>query len=336
MFIKFMTCLKPMNKLLDLLQLKLGNKRIRENEPMDTHTTFRSGGVAEFYIDVETLDDLVFSVKTARSLNIPVFIFGGGTNIIISKEGINGLVIKNNCRKFEMAGVKGMIRNRQMDVKSALVYAESGTIVNQLVRYTIDQGYAALESALGLPGTVGGGIIMNSYNPKKKVAISESFYKARVLTADGTIKEVDKTYFHFDFNKTKIPKGDIILSAWFTLTPDDKKILWERGMGAVTYRTESSPKEKTIGCTFRNIRIIDIIHPPYTQEVPDINAVFSQCELTGKRIGNVGISQYNPRYILNYGDGNEKDMTTLINFIKTEVNKKLGYKVDMDISISSI
>ncbi len=130
------------------LEKVLGPNKIRRNEPMSAHTTFKIGGPAEYYIDVDTIDDLVLAFNTARKLNIPVFLFGGGSNVIVADHGIKGLVIKNNCRRFEVMRMSGRIKNQKIVSSKALVYAESGVIMNQLVRFTIEQGLSGLEYQL--------------------------------------------------------------------------------------------------------------------------------------------------------------------------------------------
>ena len=163
------------------LEKIFGATRIRQNEPMSAHTTFKIGGPAEFYIEVSSVDDLIKAVQTAHKLEIPVFIFGGGSNVIVADHGIKGLVIKNNCRRFEVMGMTGKVKNQKIDFDRALVYAESGVIMNQLVRFTIDQGLGGLEYQLGLPGTIGGGVYMNSNFPRKGVYVGDFLYRAKLI-----------------------------------------------------------------------------------------------------------------------------------------------------------
>src|SRR3989344_443614 len=120
---------------------KVFGSRIRLNEPMSAHTTYKIGGVAEYYIDLEKTDDIVKAVQISKQLGLPLFIFGGGSNIVVADHGIKGLVIKNNCRKFDIMTMSGRIKNQKIDVSRALVSAESGVIMNQFVRFTIDQGF---------------------------------------------------------------------------------------------------------------------------------------------------------------------------------------------------
>lgn len=317
---------------LQALEEVLGKNRVRRNEPMSLHTTFKLGGPAEYYIAVETIDDLVKAVNTARKVEIPVFIFGGGSNIIVADSGIKGLVIKNNCRRFEVISMVGRIKNQKINVNKALVYAESGVIMNQLVRFTIEQSLEGLEYQLGLPGTVGAAIFLNSNFPKKGAFVGDAVYKVKLLTSDGQIKEENKSYFHFAYDKSILQKtGEIILSVVFKLNPEDKKILWERGMEALQYRNETQPKGASAGCTFRNIGIVEALQIPTPGRTTSAGYLIDKAGLKGKRIGDAMISDKHANFILNMGSAKTSDVTGLIDLMKSEVKKKFGVDLTMEV-----
>ncbi|MBI2036271.1 UDP-N-acetylmuramate dehydrogenase [Candidatus Microgenomates bacterium] len=321
-----------MDKKLQELEKILGKHRMRVDEPMSAHTTFKIGGPAQYYLDVATIDDLVKAVAAAKKLNLSVFIFGGGSNVIVADSGIRGLVIKNNCRRFEMASMTGKIKNRQLNVDRALVYAESGVIMNQLVRFTIDQGLSGLEYQLGLPGTVGGAVYMNSNFPKKDAYVGDSLYRAKLLAKDGTIHEVDNSYFHFAYDKSILQEtGEILLSAVFRLDKEDKKLLWERGTEALKYRDSTQPKGASAGCTFRNISIVDAMAIPTPQRITSAGYLIDKAGLKGKRIGDAMISTMHANFILNMGQARAQDVLTLVELIKSEVNKKFRAPLHLEV-----
>ncbi len=323
---------KYMDKKLQELEKVLGKNRVRIDEPMSAHTTFKIGGAAQYYIDIAVIEDLVKAVNLARKLNMPVFIFGGGSNVIVADKGIKGLVIKNNCRRFEMASMSGKIKNRQLNVDRALVYAESGVIMNQLVRFTIDQGLAGLEYQLGLPGTVGGAIYMNSNFPKKDAYVGDSLYRAKLLGKDGTIHEVDNSYFHFAYDKSILQEtGEILLSAVFRLTKANKDELWKCGTEALTYRDTTQPKGASAGCTFRNISILDAMRIPTPERITSAGYLIDKAGLKGKRIGDAMISTIHGNFILNMGQARADDVLALVDLIKSEVNKKFGAPLHLEV-----
>lgn len=321
-----------MDKNLQELEKTLGVGRIRKGEIMARHTTLKVGGPAEFYIAVEKADDLIKAVNIARNIKIPFLILGGGSNIIFSDSGFKGLVIKNNCRRFEVTSMIGKVKNRKIDVDRALVYAESGAIMNQLVRYTIEEGLEGLEYQLGLPGTVGGAIYMNSNFPWKRAYIGDFVHKAKLLTETGEVKEVDKSYFNFAYDKSILQDtSEIVLSVIFKLQPADKKILWERGTEALNYRTETQPKGISAGCTFRNISIANALSIPTPDNITSAGYLIDKAGLKGKRIGGAMISDKHANFILNMGAAKAEDIVSLINLIKEEVHNKFGVKLHLEI-----
>ena len=188
----------------------------------------QNDAIAEFTAEIDKIDNLIKVVTEARLHKIPIFIIGSGSWTEIPDGEINGLVIKNKCRRFNRFEMKGKI----------VVYAESGTIFNQLTRFTIEEGLSGLEYQLGLPGTVGGAIFTNARYTPKSIYVNDSVEKIKIINEQNEIQEVGSDYFtSHDFTKFS-PANTVILSAIFRLAPFDKKILWERGNEAVKYRTE--------------------------------------------------------------------------------------------------
>ncbi|MBI2034384.1 MAG: FAD-binding protein [Candidatus Levybacteria bacterium] len=299
---------------------------------MSAHTTFRSGGPAQVYLEVDSVDDLIKACSIARQNNESVKVLGAGSSIIVSDKGIYSLVIKNNCRRFEMLSMIGRVANTKVDLNQALVFAEAGVILNQLVRFTLDQGLGGLEYQLGLPGTVGGAVFMNANYPKEEKHIGDAVYRAKILLADGSVQEVDSTYFHFKFNKSALSDtGAILLSVIFRLFPMDKKALWNKATEAINYRNETHPKEKALGLTFRNLSIENpqnlLAANQYTVEY-----LFDRAGIKGKHLGGAAISAVNPRYFLNMDSASESDVLSLTASIKQDIEKTFGLRLIIDIA----
>ena len=216
-----------MNSILEKLEQKIG-RRIAQNESLATHTILKENTVCEYYLEVEKIDDLVKAVLAAREIGIPVAVIGSGSFLSLPDETIVGLVIKNNSRQFDKMSISGRIQDQAVGVSEVLIQAESGTLMNQLVRFTIDEGLEGLEYQLGMPGTVGGALYTNAKYKKKYV--KDALQAVRVLTNEGTVE------MHMQDMDKHLENG-ILLSAIFRLIPSDKKILWERGHEAVEYRS---------------------------------------------------------------------------------------------------
>lgn len=321
-----------MDKKLQELEKALGAGRIRVDEPMSAHTTFKIGGPAQYYIDIDKTEDLIKAVVTAHTLNIPVTVIGGGSNIIVADHGVKGLVIKNNCRRFDVLSMTGRVKNQKIDVNKALVYAESGVIMNQLVRFTIEKGLSGLEYQLGLPGTVGGAVCMNSNWPKEGAYVGDALCKAKLVTLAGETKEVDHAYFKFAYDSSSIQDThEIIVSVVFELSPQDSKVLWERGTQALTHRTQSQPKGASAGCTFRNISVSQALAVPTPDKITSAGFLIDKAGLKGKRIGDAMISDKHANFILNMGNAKAQDIVDLTKLIKDEVLKRFNVQLHLEV-----
>ncbi len=233
-----------MAEVIDTLASVIGAKRISANEPLAEHTLLHMGVSAEMYIEIDAQDLLIKIVKEARRLNVPVSILGSGSRVDSDKD-IAGLVIKNMCRRFDKASMKGTIKKNEIGVETVQVYAQAGVLMNQLVRFTLDEGLAGLEYQLGLPGTVGGAIYTNAKYRPSYLPVSKALQTVTLLSESGEVQTYngEVPYFVYTDDDWKESK-DIILSAVFKLTPADKKMLWERGEEAVQWRKQESDKRK--------------------------------------------------------------------------------------------
>jgi UDP-N-acetylmuramate dehydrogenase len=228
---------------LSKLEDVIGVGRIKQGELLAEHSVLKKGGLAQWYVELDKTEELIRLVREARKLDVPIFLFGSGAGYQLapgytSDHYFPGLVIKNACRRFDKASMKGTIRDNQVGVAEVLVSAEAGVIMNQLVRYTIEEGLEGLEYQLGIPGTVGGAIYTNArYKPKNILARSH-LYSLRILDTDGQVQMFTGDLPHFVSMDEEWETKEIILSAVFKLVPYDKKILWGRGQEAVEFRNK--------------------------------------------------------------------------------------------------
>lgn len=225
-----------MSKVVDTLESVIGVGKVKQHESLLSHTQLQREVTAEFYIEVEKSDDLIKAVQTAQQLGIAPIVFGTGSKIVFADEKQAGLVIRNNSRRFDIVSMKGKIISGKQQIVEALVHADGGVLLNQLVRFTIDEGFAGLEYFLGMNGTVGGALYYNMTYPPERVALWSQVHALRILTADGQVQTyMDKIDF---FRKSKFFQNNnaVLLSAIFRLLPSDKKLLWQRGEEALKYR----------------------------------------------------------------------------------------------------
>jgi len=226
-----------MNNKVGELEKAIGRK-INVHESLAEHTLLKLPVSAEMYLEIDAQDILIKTVNAARKLQIPVHILGSGARLD-AKSDIEGLVIKNLCRRFDKASMKGTIKKNEIGVEHMQVYAQAGVLMNQLVRFTIEEGLSGLEYQLGLPGTVGGAVFTNAKYKPKYLMVNKALQSVTLLNESGDVQTYngDVPYFVYTDDEWHESK-DIILSVVFKLTPEDKKILWERAEEAVKWRNE--------------------------------------------------------------------------------------------------
>ncbi|GDX61876.1 UDP-N-acetylenolpyruvoylglucosamine reductase [Candidatus Levyibacteriota bacterium] len=325
-----------MDKQYNKLIKEFGETNLKINEPMNEHTSFKIGGSAQYYLTVDKIEDLIKAVVVANDLSIPYLIIGGGTNMIVSDNGIKGLVIKNNCRAFKVIDKKEIIENQEIDESEIFIYTESGAIMNLLVRFAIDQGLSGLEYQLGLPGTIGGGIYMNSNFAGKQVFVGNNVYSATLLTKSGKLKEVNDSYFNFSYDRSILQDThETILSLVLRFIPEDKNILLERAMGALEYRRLRMPKEISTGFTYRNISINQSPRDMSSNDIKSAINYIEEAGFVGKSIGDVVIHEH-PNFILNIGNAKSKDVVKLFAIVKEKIWNKFGIQLLMETHITGI
>lgn len=295
-------------------------------------TTFKIGGPAEFFHEARTVEGLVEAVKKAREMRVPITILGGGTNILIGDKGIRGLVIKNNTGTITIRGMKGRYRAGRK-VGSVYVEADSGVVFNKLVRFTVEEGLGGLEAHLGLPGTVGGAIFMNSKWTKPVSYVGDAVYQATILTSESETKIVDRSFFRFAYDTSVIQKtADIVLRVVFSLTPGEKDDLWKIANQSIAYRRESQPQGvKSPGCTFRNISKSQAIVAVTPNHTTSAGFLVDHAGLKGKSVGDAQISPVHANFIVNNGHAKASDVVELIEIAKAKVKSQFGVELQEEI-----
>ncbi|MDP3997994.1 MAG: UDP-N-acetylmuramate dehydrogenase [bacterium] len=316
----------------NFLELKevLG-ERVKESEPMALHTTFKIGGPARFYFEAKEVKEIVEAVTLCQKLSLPYFILGGGSNILTSDAGFPGLVIKNKAEKIKIAGYQGKIQKLERKVDKLFIEAESGVLMNTLVRYSLEEGLSGLEYFLGLPGTVGGAVYINAHF--KNNFVGDCLEKAKILGKDGKIREVDNYYFHFAYDQSILQKtGEVLLSVILKLTGGDKDALWQAAQVALELRRKNHHYDMpSAGCIFRNISKVDALRlgtPDLTQSA---GFLIEASGLKGKAIGGAQFSSVHANFIVNCGSAKAADVIELINLAKAKVKEKFGVNLKEEV-----
>ncbi|MBI5620285.1 UDP-N-acetylmuramate dehydrogenase [Candidatus Gottesmanbacteria bacterium] len=304
----------------------------KENISLAPFTTFKIGGPAEFFYEARTVSELVDAVIKARKMGLVVTVLGGGTNVLIGDKGIRGLVIKNNTDAITIRGMKGRYRAGRKD-GSVYVEADTGVLFNKFVRFTVDEGLGGLEAHLGLPGTVGGAIFMNSKWTKPVSYVGDVVFQATILTSENETKIVDKSFFRFDYDSSVIQKTkDVVLRVVFVLTPGEKDDLWKIANQSIAYRRVSQPQGvKSSGCTFRNLSQAEAMLVSSPNQTTSAGFLVDHAGLKGAAVGDAQISSVHANFIVNNGRAKASDVVELIERARKKVKEQYGIELQEEI-----
>jgi len=279
--------------------------KLKENVLLSQYTTFKIGGPARYFFITKDTKDLIEAVKFAQDKELPFFILGGGSNLLVNDQGFDGLVIK--------------IENQGLKLDGNIIVAEAGASLAKLVKLSTDSSLTGLEWAIGIPGVIAGAVRGNAGAFGK--SISESVEKVEVLN-----KELEKVIFTkldccFDYRESVFKKSrDIILSVELKLERGDKRKSQETIKEHLKQRLDKNPTGyPSAGCIFKNPK------PLATGQLID------QCGLKGKKIGQAMISLKHANFIVNLGGAKAEDVIELIKIVKRLVKEKFNVDLQEEI-----
>lgn len=314
-------------------ELKQILSNLKENELLAGHTNFKIGGPAKYFAEISDLEILSKTLKWLSQNQLPYFILGGGTNILVSDQGFDGLVIK-------------LVNNQIKVLENNQVMAEAGATVAKLLEVTLSAGLIGLEFTAGIPGSVGGGVYGNAGT--FGVAFDSVVEKIIAVTPGGEIKEVSKANCKFGYRHSEFKNNHwLIFSVQLQLIKGDleesKKIIKER----IDKRLASQPYDApSAGCDFKNIvinsEVLAELNDRHKKEVPSqfiqngkIPAAWliEHLDLKGKTIGGAKISDKHANYIINTGRATASDVVMLMSLVKQQVRDKLGIQLEEEVQL---
>jgi UDP-N-acetylmuramate dehydrogenase len=287
---------------------------LRKHEPLARYTAARLGGPADWvYLAKHSTDDLVEVVKTAWAHDIPVRVLGAGANVLVSDQGVRGLVVINSITEVEMGDWHDG-RN---------LAATAGTSLTILSRRCASFGLSGMEWAVGVPGSVGGAVVNNA--GAHGGAIGDSVGDVVVLEADRGVQRYAVEDLHYAYRtsmlKARADRRFLVLLATLRLTPDDPEAIQERMNEFNAYRKRTQPQGASLGSIFKN--------PPgdYAGRLIELAG------LKGYRIGEVQISPVHANFIVNTGgsQGSASDYYALVRHVQTVVHETSGVHLEPEI-----
>jgi len=322
-----------------LLSSSLGESRVKYNEPLSRHTYFKLGGPADLFFEAKTQEDLVLAVRSALEFQVPYFVLGGGSNILVRDGGYRGLVIKNKTSDIKLKGFSGSVSSgttgssKRLDLKEVIVEADSGVPANQLIRYTLDQGLAGLENMLGLPGTVGGAVYNNSHHLDS--LFGDHIIEVKAMDSQGNIVKYPKEDLKFDYDHSRFHEShELVLSASFLLKRGDKTALWDTATAAVKRRSVTQPLGKpSSGCIFRNIKLADAMRIGTPAHTTSAGYLIDKAGLKGESVGGASVSEVHANFIVSSGVTTTQDVLTLVKIVTDKVKDKYGVTLALEIFV---
>lgn len=293
---------------MDLNELKkMITGKIMENEPMANHTSYGIGGPALAFIKPKSIKDLQMIKLFSEKYQIPVNCIGSGSNLLVSDEGINGFVIT----------LQKSFMNILFDENRC--YIGAGVKLSKLVKECIKRNLIGLETLIGIPGTLGGALIMNAGAFGNE--ISNYLISIELLNSKGVVVKKSANEIEFGYRSSTFSKDDIIISAEFQLEKASETEIRKNRDRANLSRKQTQPlKFRSAGSVFKNPK--------------DFSAgyLIDQAGLKGKSIGGAMVSDIHANFIINQANAKADDVVQLIKLIRDTVLKKYSITLDLEIT----
>jgi UDP-N-acetylmuramate dehydrogenase len=286
--------------------------RLRLAEPLARYTSMKIGGPADIFIAVETRSALASVLGLLRRHDTPVCLLGNGSNVLISDRGVRGAVLQLTAdfRKAVWLEEGDFVRVR----------VGAAHPVTQLVREAARKGYAGLEFAEGIPGTVGGALVMNAgaYGSEFETIIEQ----VEALTADGQMMTLSRAQMTFTYRDSHLPDGTVVIGVTMRLRKGEPAQVSSKLRELVSKRKSSQPSGlPNSGSMFRN--------PPGDYAGRLIEAA----GLKGKRHGQAQIAERHANFIVNLGGAKAEEVRQLMELARSEVRRQFGVALVAEVKL---
>lgn len=299
-------------QILENLEKIISKERIKQNEPMKNHTSFKIGGPAEFYIKITSIEELQKILEFAKKEKIKITILGNGSNVLVSDNGIQGIVIRTNLKEIKIEA------KEQNKVE---ITVDDATPIGFLAQKLLKEEIKGFEEISGIPGTIGGAILMNAgaHGKEMKDIVTE----ITAIDYNGKIHKFTNEQAKFTYRNSIFSSGKyIILQAKIILEKGNAKDIKDKMDEYAQFRKEKQPIEyPSAGSTFK--RGTDFI----TAKLID------EAGLKGYSIGGAKISEKHAGFIINTGNATAQDVLDLAKYVTDKIYEKFGKKIEFEIKI---
>jgi UDP-N-acetylmuramate dehydrogenase len=276
-------------------------------EPLSRHTSLAIGGPADYYAEVMTVDELMALRKVVLQHALPVFFLGAGSNLLVSDRGIRGLVLH----------LQGEFR--RIEFKGNLVKAGAAAMMPMLARQAAERGLSGLESLIGIPGTLGGGLVMNAGT--REGWLGDVVSSVDVLGDALKVESLTAEVFGFSYRKSNL-EGRWIIGAELALISDKPASIMKRIDDFLQYRTRTQPlATSNCGSVFKN-----------PSEGPAAQWI-EKAGFKGVSIGGARVSERHANFILNENKATASDVRTLMTRIQDKVLKEFNIRLEPEVKL---
>lgn len=283
--------------------------RLLFNEEMKNHTTFKIGGPVDILVLPQDEEDVGTVVSFCRQRDIPLFILGVGSNLLVRDGGIRGVAMKLGEDLDEV------------EVSDEEIEAQAGIKISALARIAAFHSLSGLEFAEGIPGSLGGALVMNAgaYDGEMQGVVTE----ARAISPDGSIKTFNNKEMQFGYRQSIFQSnGYIIISVRLKLVTGDREEIEKRMLEFACRREEKQPLDKpSAGSTFRR--------PPGFYVGP----MLEELGLKGYQIGDAQVSSKHAGFIVNNGNATARDVLDLITYIQQKAKQRFGVDLQPEVRV---
>lgn len=296
-----------MNIVDDLIKI-VGSENVLQNEPMSKHTTFRIGGNADVFVTPNTTESLEAIISYVTNNNIPYYIIGNGSNLLVKDNGFRGVIIQL-YKKFA-----------NIVVNDNVITAQAGALLSTVAKTALNNSLTGMECLSGIPGTIGGAVCMNAgaYGGEMKDIV----VKTKVIH-NGKIETISNNDSDFGYRKSKIMSENmIVVETVLSLKKGNKEEIQSKMSELLTQRNSKQPVElPSAGSTFKR---------------PEGYFAAKLIDDSGLRGYSVGKAQVSPKhcgFVVNNGGATAKDVLTLMHNVSSVVEDNFGVKLEPEVRI---
>lgn len=282
------------------------------NRDLAPLTSFKTGGRARYFLAAESADEIVRAVRAAERLGIPFFLMGSGSNLLVSDDGYDGLVVR--------VSVCGIRLNSETEIECG-----AGEELKDLVSFATESGLTGLEFAAGIWGTVGGAVYGNAGAFGGE--IGSVLTSATLVNHDGRVHEVTPSELGFAYRHSKLKEThEVVVSVRFRLTQGDRGAIRNKVEEIIQARALRHPEAGSAGCFFKNI-------PDPSQEYGKLPAgrLLEQVGAKQLQVGGARVYEKHANIIVNTGNATSTDIRRLADILKQKVRDQFGIELQEEV-----